>query len=62
MAAALTLINPGLMTDAIGLALALLALLINARERSDAWDGDADAPRVSLSETLKAEAAQRAKR
>ncbi|MDP5350305.1 MAG: hypothetical protein NWQ32_18245, partial [Paracoccaceae bacterium] len=62
VAAALTLINPGLLTDAIGLALALLALLINSRERSDAWDEEADAPRVSLSETLKAEAAQRAKR
>ncbi len=62
MAAALTLINPGLVTDVIGLSLGLLALFLNSRERSDAWDEENNEPRVSLNETLRAEAAQRAKR
>lgn len=48
IAAALTLINPGLVTDAIGLSLALLALFLNSRERSDAWDEETDAPRVKV--------------
>jgi hypothetical protein len=62
VAAALTLINPGLVTDVVGLSLGLLALFLNSRERSDAWDEENDEPRISLSQTLKAEAAQRAKR
>ncbi|HEY9022152.1 MAG: TRAP transporter permease [Paracoccaceae bacterium] len=62
VAAALTLINPGLVTDVIGLSLGLLALFLNSRERSDAWDEENNEPRVSLNETLRAEAAQRAKR
>ena len=62
VAAALTLINPGLVTDLIGLSLGALALFLNSRERSDAWDEENDEPRVSLKETLKAEAANRAKR
>ena len=62
VAAALTLINPGIVTDTIGLSLGVLALFLNSRERSDAWDEENNEPKVSLSETLKVEAAQRAKR
>jgi TRAP-type uncharacterized transport system fused permease subunit len=54
IAAALTLINPGLLTDAIGLSLALLALFLNSRERSDAWDEETDAPRVKVPDTRSA--------
>ncbi|MDX5402906.1 MAG: TRAP transporter permease [Rhodobacterales bacterium] len=56
IAAALTLINPGLLTDAIGLSLALLALFLNARERSDAWDEETDAPRIKTQDSSKPEA------
>jgi len=60
VAAALTLINPGIITDTVGLSLGILALFLNSRERSDAWDEEKGEPKIKLADTLKAEAAARA--